>query len=150
MCGYGFEETDVPDWWIDNVLKDNQAQGILDYFEEHSDDQSYNKLLNLGYCIILVTNPENPVDISYMIQHLRIRLEGERLLKSLAKYNIPAHTEVSFPSDFIKTRYKDQTVIQEKNLLSLDSWTTQIWEDYCSYLVALHGKDMLVSYFNKQ
>ena len=34
MCRYGFSTENIPHWWIDLVLKENQAQAIIDAYEQ--------------------------------------------------------------------------------------------------------------------
>ena len=33
MSGYGFKDQNIPAWWINNVVEDNQAQGIINAFK---------------------------------------------------------------------------------------------------------------------
>ncbi|TAF06234.1 MAG: hypothetical protein EAZ77_12650 [Nostocales cyanobacterium] len=88
MSGYGFEDKDIPSWWIDNVLEDNQAQGIIDAFEKGYFQGEHNNPLYLGFCIIVVAYSSNPAHLSYMIQHLRMwEAEGIGLLRIMARHN---------------------------------------------------------------
>jgi hypothetical protein len=57
-------------------------------------------------------------------------------------------TEVKDPESFLALRYGRQASGSEQ-LKSIDRWNVQIWEDYCSYLVAKNGKSMLKSYWSK-
>ena len=55
MCGYGFNDKEkIPDWWIDNVREDNQAQGIINGFQQGYFKGEHNNPLYLGFCIIVV------------------------------------------------------------------------------------------------
>lgn len=63
----------------------------------------------------------------------------------MAQYNIPAHTEVTYPDDFLDSRYpKSDPLNQNKDL---QYWTVQTWEYYCSFLLAEHGSSMLSKYW---
>ena len=149
MCGYGFEDENIPSWWSDLVLQENQARAILDAEEEGYFNGGYDDPLHLGFCIIVVANPKNPAELSYFIQHLRMSFEGIWLLNVMAEKNISAHTEVSYPSNFLRYRYGVAHPSYEYLRKDLSYWTVQIWEDYCCYLMAQHGQDMLVSYYRK-
>ncbi len=150
MCGYGFDEQKNPDWWIDIVLEENQAQGIINAFEEGYFEGGHDNPLYLGFCIIVSTDPTNPINLSYVIQHLRMwEYEGIGLLRLMARHNIPAHTEVSYPEDFLRYRYKSNSVLYNHLRESLNHWSTQVWEDYCSYLMSQHGRRMLFNFIKK-
>jgi hypothetical protein len=150
MCGYGFEDEDIPDWWINLVVQENQAKAILDAEEEGCFRGQHSNPLWLGFCIIVVANPENPAELSYFIQHLRMsNSEGIRLLKVMAEKNIPAHTEVTYPSYFLSDRYGEVHPSYQYLRKNLMHWTVQIWEDYCCYLMADHGQGMLACYYRK-
>ena len=103
MCGaYGFKNKPIPNWWIDI----NSVQSIIDGFEKGYFKGEYNNPLYLGFCIIVVADSSNPAHLSYDIQHLRMwEGEGIYLLEIMARHNIPAHTEVSYPDEFLKYRY---------------------------------------------
>jgi len=148
MCGYGFDPEPIPNWWIDIVLEENQAQAILDTRESGSYPTDHGDPLYLGFCIIVTADKSNPASISYIIQHLRM-FEGEQLLKILAEYNIPAHTEVTYPSDFLCLRYGYGEDAIPPSLKDMNRWSTQLWEDYCSCLMAQHGQKMIRKYWSK-
>lgn len=145
MNGYGFGN-EIPGWWVDLVLEENQAQAILDVHERGAFSREHDGPLYLGFCIIVTVDRHNPANFSYVIQHLRMTEgEGVSLLRALAKHNIPAITEVSYPMDFLQERYGyEQT---PDVLKDLRRWNAQIWEDYCSYLMANHGQKMTQSYW---
>jgi hypothetical protein len=149
MCGYGFEDKEIPDWWIDNVLEDNQAQSIINTFEKGYFQGEHDNPLYLGFCIIVVADASNPAHLSYIIQHLRMwEYEGIGLLRIMARHNIPAHTEVSYPEYFLNYRYRKNDPIYDE-LHRLDHWTVHVWEDYCSYLMSEHGESMFINYCKK-
>ncbi len=151
MSGYGFNNKQIPDWWIDNVLKDNQAQGIIDAFKRGDFKGEHNNPLYLGFCIIVVADySSNPAHLSYVIQHLRMwEGEGIYLLKIMARYNIPAITEVSYPEHFLSDRYGEKNPTYKYLRETLNHWSVQVWEDYCSYLMSEHGQGMFSDYCNK-
>ncbi|MFM7408131.1 MAG: hypothetical protein ACKO3K_16120 [Cuspidothrix sp.] len=106
MSGYGFEDKEIPSWWIDNVLEQNQAQGIINAFKKGYFQGEHQNPLYLGFCIIVVSDSSNPAHLSYMIQHLRMwEAEGIGLLRIMARHNISAHTEVTYPEWFLYERY---------------------------------------------
>jgi hypothetical protein len=145
MNGYGFEEDEVPNRqtpvsWIDLVLEENQAQAILDYAKSH-EISGHSSLLYLGYSILVVAGVDNPANLSFIVEHVRMDAEAERLLKELAERNLPAYTEVLYPewyADMLPNIPKD-----------LRMWTVQIWEDYCTKLLAQHGQKMLKDFFER-
>ncbi|PZO44484.1 MAG: hypothetical protein DCF19_01670 [Pseudanabaena frigida] len=149
MSGYGFDKKEIPSWWIDNHFEDNQAQSIIDGYETGLFDGEHNNPLYLGFCIIVVAAPDNPASLSYVIQHLRMwEGEGIGLLRIMANYNIPAITEVIYPESFLKYRYG---YAGERNTyrnlrVSLDHWSVQIWEDYCSYQMSNRGQQIFYEY----
>jgi hypothetical protein len=150
MCGYGFNNKQIPDWWIDNVLKDNQAQGIIDAFEKGYFEGEHDNPLYLGFCIVVVADSSNPAHLSYVIQHLRMwEAEGIYLLKIMARHNIPAITEVSYPEHFLIDRYGKENPNYKYLRETLDHWSVQVWEDYCSYLMSEHGQRMFSDYCEK-
>jgi hypothetical protein len=151
MCGYGFNDRQkIPDWWIDNVLKDNQAQGIIDAFEEGYFKGEYNNPLYLGFCIIVVADSSNPAHLSYDIQHLRMwEGEGIYLLRIMARHNIPAHTPFCYPDDFLNYRYGKENPAYQYLRETLNHWSVQVWEDYCSYLMSVDGQRMFFDYCKK-
>ncbi|MFM7364596.1 MAG: hypothetical protein ACKO11_08895 [Cuspidothrix sp.] len=153
MCGYGFNDRQkIPDWWIDNVLKDNQAQGIIDRFEKGYFKGEYNNPLYLGFCIIVVADYSNPAHLSYDIQHLRMyEGEGISLLRIMARHNIPActYTYRSYPDDFLNYRYGKENPNYKYLRETLKHWSVHIWEDYCSYLMSGDGQRMFYDYCKK-
>ena len=151
MCGRGFNDTQkIPDWWTDNLREDNQAQSIIDGFEKGYFKGEYNNPLYLGFCIIVVADSSNPAHLSYDIQHLRMwEGEGIYLLEIMARHNIPAHTEVSYPDEFLKYRYGSENPTYKYLRETLDHWSVQVWEDYCSYLMSVHGQWMFYNYCKK-
>ncbi|MBW4558257.1 MAG: hypothetical protein KME59_20485 [Trichormus sp. ATA11-4-KO1] len=150
MCGYGLEDKKIPNWWIDNVLEDNQAQSIINAFEKGYFQGGYDNPLYLGFCIIVVADSSNPAHLSYVIQHLRMwEAEGIGLLRMMSRYNIPAHTEVTYPKDFLNYRYRENHPIYEALHKGLNYWTVHVWEDYCSYLMSEHGQWMFFDYCKK-
>jgi hypothetical protein len=146
MCGYGLTQPRLPDWWIDNVLEENQAQGIINAFEKgYSLEEN-----DLGFCIIVIADSSNPANLSYVIQHLTMwEGEGIALLKIMAHHNIPAHTEVTDPKFFLSDRYGEQNPTYQHLRETLNHWTVQVWEDYCSYLMSVHGHGMFYDYCKK-
>lgn len=150
MNGYGFCEPDTPSWWIDTVLEDNQAQAILDAYDNDYFSGEHDNPLYLGFCIIVTADKNNPTNFSYVIQHLRMEeFEGIGLLRILAENNIPAHTEVTTPMSFLHQRYGYKEESVPKLLKKINGWSVQLWEDYCSYLMAVHGQSMTASYWSK-
>ncbi len=151
MNGYGFDKPDTPDWWINIVLEDNQAQAILDAYERDYFFGEHDNPLYLGFCIIVTTDENNPANFSYVIQHLRmVGFEGVRLLRILAKKNISAHTEVTPPISFLNERYCNNEGSVPESMKDMSSWSVQLWEDYCSYLLAVHGQEMTSIYWSKK
>jgi len=147
MSGYGFSHEDIPYWWSDLVLEENQAQSIIDAYNQGLFREEHNNPLYLGFCIIVVTDPSNPAQLSYVIQHLRMwGGEGIALLKIMARFNISAHTEVTYPESFLRERYGDNSDTFKHLRKSLDLWSIQNWEDYCSYLMAEHGQRIFYDY----
>jgi len=157
MCGYGFETDDIPSWWIDSGLKENQAAAILDEVRLDSFVKEHSNPLYLGFCIIVISDSENPINLSYMIQHLRMLWsEGIELLDIMSQHNIPAYTEVTYPEFFLNYRYSsyrdhgDISLKKHEHLKkSLHNWSALDWEDYCSYLMVKHGGYMLVRFYDK-
>ena len=152
MSGYGFDKEGIPSWWFESNFEDNQAQAIINGYEAGLFDGQHNNPLYLGFCIIVVADPNNPANLSYLIQHLRMwEHEGIGLLRIMALFNIPAKTEIPYPENFLEYRYrhpfKSDTYQNLRN--SLDNWSVQIWEDYCSYLMASSGQDMFYEYCKK-
>lgn len=149
MCGYGFDEKEIPDWWINIVLEKNQAQSIVNAIEKGRIQRDHRDPLYLGFCIIVTANPSNPAQLTYMVQHLRMcESEGISLLRLMAKNNIPAITEVTAPKYFLQERYQENPNCQylQKNL---ECWSSQVWEDYCGYLMSQHGSRMFASFCYK-
>lgn len=150
MSGYGLTQPRFPNWWIDNILEENQAQGIINAFERGDFKGEHNNPLYLGFCIIVVADSSNPAHFSYVIQHLRMwEGEGIYLLKIMARHNIPAITEVSYPEHFLSDRYGKENPTYKYLRETLDHWSVQVWEDYCSYLMSEHGQRMFCNYCEK-
>ena len=55
-----------------NVLKENQAQCIIEAYENGLFYSGNDNPLYLGFCIIVVADTSNPAHLSYIIQHLRM------------------------------------------------------------------------------
>ena len=137
MDGYGFEEDRrVSSWWSDTVLEENQAQALLDIVRDSDFHSEHDNPLYLGFCIIVVGDPNRPANLDYVIQHFRMcNFEGEAMLEILAEHNIPAHAEI--------TDFNGFAIYRPEYPKNLHRWSTQHWEDYCSYLVSVHGESML-------
>ena len=75
--------------------------------------------------------------------------EGIPILEIMSHYNIPAHTEVSYPEEFLNERYGKDSDLYEYLQKSLNYWSVQTWEDYCSYLMSGHGQQMFYNYCKK-
>jgi|688.fasta_scaffold59233_2 hypothetical protein len=151
MCGYGFNDKEkIPDWWIDNVREDNQAQGIINGFQQGYFKGEHNNPLYLGFCIIVVGDSSNPTHLSYVIEHLRMwEDEGVALLRIMAHHNIPAYTPFCYPDDFLNYRYGSKNSTYQHLRETLRHWSVQVWEDYCSYLMSVHGQRMFYDYCKK-
>ena len=153
MCGRGFNDTQkIPDWWTDNLREDNQAQSIIDGFEKGYFKGEYNNPLYSGFCIIVIADSSNPAHLSYDIQHLRMwEGEGIALLRIMARHNIPACTykDLSYPDEFLKYRYGSENPTYKYLRETLNHWSVQVWEDYCSYLMSVHGQRMFYDYCKK-
>lgn len=150
MSGYGFREEALPYWWIDTVLEENQAQSLLDALEREEFRDGHENPLYLGFCILVIADHHNPFNLSYVIQHLRMEwFEAGRILEAMAQNNIPAHTEVTYPKDFLHYRYGEENPNYRYLSESMSYWSVQLWEDYCSYLMAEHGQQMLGGYIEK-
>lgn len=151
MCGYGFNDKEkIPDWWIDNVREDNQAQGIINGFEKGYFRGKHDNPIYSGFCIIVVAYSSNPTHVSYVIEDLRMwEAEGVALLRIMAHHNIPAHTPFCYPDDFLSYRYGSENPTYKYLRETLDHWSVQVWEDYCSYLMSVHGQRMFYDYCKK-
>lgn len=154
MTGHGFDTENIPSWWTDIVSEDNQAQAIVDAFERGEFSGEHENPLYLGFCILVVASPTNPANLSYVIQHLRMWSgEGIGLLELMAEHNIPAHTEVTYPENFLSYRYKGHREYSRPSYdylsQSLEHWSVQVWEDYCSYLMATDGQKMFTGYLER-
>lgn len=148
MCGYGFDDQDkIPDWWLDNnVFEDNQALGLINSREKGFPLGDH----DLGLCIIVIADSSNPAHLSYMIQHLTMcEDEGIALLKIMARHNIPAYTSVTDPEFFLISRYGQKNPTYQHLRETLDHWSVQVWEDYCSYLMCEDGQLMFHNYCKK-
>ncbi|MEG4963688.1 MULTISPECIES: hypothetical protein [unclassified Microcoleus] len=150
MCGYGFKTENIPSWWIDLVSEENQAQAIVEKFDEGWIVTEHEDPLYLGFCIIVVTDRSNPASLSYVIQHTRMEnFEGIGLLRIMAKHNIPALTKVAYPKDFLHSRYPEKSEAYKLLKGGIKYWNVEVWEDYCSYQMAEHGQIMLAKYWEK-
>ena len=147
MCGYGFEYQPIPEWWLNNALSETQAQGIINAFETYG---SVEENVCLGFCIIVFADSSNPAHLSYLIQHLRmLKFEGIALLKIMARHNIPTYTLVTYPEEFLNYRYGSKNPTYQYLRETLNHWSVQVWEDYCSYLMSENGQPMFYDYCKK-
>jgi hypothetical protein len=150
MCGYGFRDKEIPDWWINNVGEGNQAQGIINAFEKGYFRGRHENPLYSGFCIIVVADSSNSAHLSYVIEDLRMwEDEGIGLLRIMARHNIPAHTPLCYPDDFLNYRYGEQNPTYKYLRETLAHWSVQVWEDYCSYLMSVDGQWMFFDYCKK-
>ncbi|MDB9439046.1 hypothetical protein PN450_20105 [Dolichospermum lemmermannii CS-548] len=147
MCGvYGFNNKPIPNWWIDMV----SAQDIINGFKQGLFNGQYKNPLYVGFCIIVVADSSNPVHLSYVIETLRmLGAEGIELLRIMAQNNIVVETEVSYPQQFLNYRYGEENPNYQYLRETLDHWSIQVWEDYCSYLMSHHGREMFYDYCKK-
>jgi hypothetical protein len=122
----------LSDRWRDYVLAQNQAQAILNDLEIWESES----LLDTHMVILLVGNPNNPGEYSFMAGITRF-LESSSLLRALARHNISAHTEVSYPDSFYHHQTVESYLIWSQ--LNLNDWNEYIRRE----LVAQHGKRML-------
>ena len=151
MCGYGFNDKQkIPDWWIDNVREDNQAQGIINGFEKGYFRGKHDNPIYSGFCIIVVADLSNPTHLSYVIEDLRMwEDEGVALLRIMAHHNIPAYTPFCYPDDFLEYRYGSENPTYKYLRETLNHWSVQVWEDYCNYLMSIDGQSMFYDYCKK-
>ncbi|MGL4503192.1 MAG: hypothetical protein ACRCU2_29290 [Planktothrix sp.] len=150
MAGHGFNTQNIPDWWIDIVGKENQAEAIIDAYKRGVFKKEHDGPLYLGFCIIVVADKSNPAMISYVIQHLRMCVcEGIDLLEIMAENNIPAHTEVSYPENFLSYRLGEKSPEYQVYKQGMNHWNSQLWEDYCNHLLTEHGTSMLEKYWKR-
>ena len=147
MCGaYGFKNKPIPNWWIDI----NSVQSIINAFEKGLFSGKYENPLFSGFCIIVVADSLNPANLYYVIENLRMwEGEGIDLLRIMAQNNIIAHTEVSYPQQFLSYRYGSENPTYKYLRETLNHWSVQVWEDYCSYLMSVHGQRMFYDYCKK-
>lgn len=148
MCGYGFDfnSDENPHWWIEL----DSAQDIINAFEKGYFRGRHENPLYSGFCIIAVADSSNPAHLSYIIEDLRMwEYEGIALLKIMAHYNIPVHTSNCYPDDFLKYRYGEENPTYKYLRETLDHWSVQVWEDYCSYLMSVYGQRMFYDYCKK-
>jgi hypothetical protein len=75
--------------------------------------------------------------------------EGISLLRIMARYNIAAHTQVSYPKQFLSSRYREDSPTYQYLRQTLNHWSVQVWEDYCSYLMSNSGQWMFFNYCKK-
>lgn len=125
--------------WIDYVLEENQAQAILDDINIWDNEP----LLYTHMIIVLTGNTNNPGDYSFMAGLTRF-IESVSLLKILAKHNISAHTEVSYPGLFYDESAKGKDYSLWTKLSLVD------WNEYVRLqLVSVHGKNMLEQWWQR-
>ncbi len=117
--------------WSDYVLQENQAQAILDDLEIWESES----LLHTHMVILLAGNPNNPGEYSFMAGITRF-FESSSLLRALARHNISAHTEISYPDSFYHQTGESYLIWSQ---LDLNDWNEYIRRE----LVAVHGKRML-------
>ncbi len=153
MCGEGFDNIEIADWWIDSSDEKNQATVLAkSIFNAFGDclDVEHNNPLYLALCIIVVADSSNPAHLSYIIEHLRIPdNQIIQLLIKMALYNIPACTRASSPKQFLYNRYGQKNPNYQYLRETLDHWSVQVWEDYCSYLMSGYGQIMFYDYCKK-
>lgn len=102
MCGRGFNDIPIPEWWTNNAVFETDAQGIINAFETGG---AVRQNVCLGFCIIVVADFSNPAHLSYFIQHLRMcEAEGLYLLRIDDLYSDPLLKEKFYP---LKTEYGD-------------------------------------------
>ncbi|MCT7958484.1 hypothetical protein [Laspinema palackyanum] len=148
MARYGFDTEDIPEWWINIVNEENQAEAIIEAYDRGAFEGEHQNPLYLGFCIIVVADPSNPAMLSYVIQHLRmLKGEGISLLEIMAEHDIPAHTEVYYPEHFLWERLGEKGPAYQFYKEDIRRWNSQFWEDYCNYLLANHGDYMLEIYW---
>jgi hypothetical protein len=125
--------------WIDYVLEENQAQALLNNIDIlQGEAHLYTHMI-----ILLAGNPSNPGDYSFMAGVTRF-VESHSLLKALAKHNIPAHTEVTYPKSFYDLNAKAQDYYIWSKLTLTD------WEEYIRLtLVSNHGSSMLKNWWSR-
>ena len=152
MCGYGFDfdREEIPDWWI-NL---DSAQDIIDVFEEGYFDGGHNCPVYLGFCIVVIAEPSNPAHLSYVIEHLRMfEYEGISLLRIMSRYNISTIVELRYPNDFLSHRYPTYKYLTEtlnnSSTQTVSNWSTEVWEDYCNYLMSIDGQWIFHNYCKK-
>ncbi len=119
--------------WADYVLEENQAQALLNNIDTlDAEPHLYTHMV-----ILLTGNPNNPGDYTFMAGITRF-LESTQLLRELAKHNIPAHTEVSYPDFFYEETAKG------KGYGIWGELTLSDWNEYIRRtLVSCHGENML-------
>jgi len=146
----GFQKQNIPSWWGDLVLEENQAQAIVEMFDKGWIVPEYEDPFYYVSCIIVVADRSNPASLSYVIQHTRMdNDEGIMLLRIMAKHNIPVITLVTDYEDFLHDRYPEKSEAYKLLIPVINNWTVDVWEDYCSYQMAESGKEMLVKYWIK-
>lgn len=145
MCRDGLS-MELPDFWEDIILQDNQAQRILEYLELGYIEQSHADPLYYGL-VIAVVDTGNFLDFHYMIRQIRINtIEGIPLLQELSKHNILTIPCIYSPADFLNTRFyhtKLEAFAKEYKIFlrqSLSHWSAQVWQDYCDYLMSQQGR----------
>lgn len=152
MAGYGFDKTTHPEWWSELEYEDNQAELIINAFKKGKFNGEHNNPLYLGFCIIVVKEDSSPVSFSYVIQHLRMyEGEGIGLLKFMTQNNIVAQvvTYGFYPERFLSQRFGTGSKTYEFLSLDILHWSSQIWEEYCNYLMLECGGKILREYWER-
>ena len=141
MCKNGFETKDVPSSW-----DYSKARDIIE-----NSGRGHNSPLYLGFCILAIASKDNPLDLSFVIEHIRMEgSEGITLLELMDKNDISAFTTHEYPEDFLRYRYGEDNSTYNHLRKSLENWSVQVWEDYCGHLMAGDsGRKMLANYLKK-
>jgi hypothetical protein len=125
--------------WVDYVLEENQAQALLDDIDIfRSEPHLYTHMV-----ILLTGNPHHPGDYSFMAGITRF-LKSTSLLQALAKHNIPAHTEISYP-DLFDDKSAENADYNIWGRLNLNDWNEYIRLS----LVSVYGQDMLQQWWQR-
>ena len=129
--------------WIDYVCDDNPAQSMVDDLDRLNEEgRLYHHMI-----VLIIGNLSNPADYSYVAGISRF-FESARLLRSLAEYNIPVHTEVSYPSCF-----DDKEGVKTKTASAFEKWyklNLNDWDEYIRLrLISIHGSTMLMKWWER-
>ena len=120
MCKNGFETKDVPSSWNYSTARD-----IIE-----NSSRRHNTPLYLGFCVLVVASKDNPLDLSYVIENVRMEgSEGITLLEIIEKNNISAFTTHEYPEDFLRYRYGEDNPNYHHLRKSLEYWSVQVCED---------------------